>query len=144
MPGTPGRRRTGKGTRGDHQRKRVKTILYETDRPVRQRSMPTRYPDGEWTKPARAWWRTWALSPQATLFIESDWDALEKVLPLLEDFYETRNPRLHEIVRRTEERLGGTIGDRERMGLEIRKVDTSAPLRSVEVERLPDPRKEAQ
>lgn len=77
-------------------------------------------PDADDLSPeTRRWYDTWATSPQATLFVATDWQRLHMLARLVEDYFRSADPRLLGEIRLNEERLGATVGDRQRLRVKV-------------------------
>lgn len=79
-------------------------------------------PPGRWSAAAKRWWATWAASEQSALFLATDWQRLEMLLPLVQRYLQEPDKALMAEIRLNEERLGATAGDRMRL-----KWDTEKP-----------------
>ena len=129
-----GRAPKRQGTRQDRERKRGRHVLGPDDTLAKPPIIPLRWLEG---------WNTWAASPQATLFSATDWQSLKMLLPAVERYYKTGEARDHRMIRALETKLGGTIGDRETMALEIVDHPSAGvvPVPSMAATELRDPRK---
>lgn len=73
-------------------------------------------PEGHGFSPATVeWYETWRRSPQAQLFEETDWLALQVVLPLVEQHFRRPSAAAASEIRLTVASLGGTYADRLRV-----------------------------
>jgi hypothetical protein len=67
----------------------------------------------------RAWYDTWARSPQASQFMATDWQRLHLLAMLVEDIFRTDDPKLRKELlgelRLQEAKLGATPEDRLRL-----------------------------
>jgi len=89
--------------------------------------LPTR-PEGGWDERTLQWWDTWRTSPQAKLFIATDWQALVETAYLYdmlwaEDCSVASFVRLAAEVRQRCEKWGSTYSDRLKLRM---KVPTTA------------------
>lgn len=75
--------------------------------------------EGQWSDHARAYWDTWRLAPQAKIFLPTDWMRLRMLVPLVERYMSTPDPRLLAEIRQNEGLLGGTLGDRIRGRMKV-------------------------
>lgn len=92
----------------------------------------------KYSAPTRDWWDAWVKSPMAGAFLPTDWQRLMMLAPLVEEYYKNPKPSLLAEIRLNEERLGGTILDRRRGGLEVAKRDERpklAPVADIEARR---------
>jgi len=98
----------------------------ERDTKRRDASMTTIVPDGTIRGPELeaghgyspatvAWYQTWRRSPQAQLFEETDWLALQLLLPLVEAHSRRPSAAALSEIRLTTAALGGTYADRLRV-----------------------------
>jgi hypothetical protein len=67
----------------------------------------------------RRWWATWASSPQASKFHETDWQRLEMLAPLVDLYFGNPDRQLMAEIRQNEAKLGATPEDRERLRWKI-------------------------
>jgi hypothetical protein len=79
--------------------------------PKKARSLPGA---SKLTAATRRRWRTWATSPQAALFLETDWLVLERLAKLW-DAFERGDVGVAGEIRLTEAKLGATTEDRLRL-----------------------------
>lgn len=106
---------------------------------------------GRWSVAVREWFEVWRRSPQASQFVETDWNALRRCAVLLEEFYADPSAALAAEIRQIEAKLGATVDDRMRLRLRVhpRVAVDDAPAPEAESDgppRLrvaPDPRKRA-
>ncbi|MEV2279189.1 hypothetical protein AB0I72_26770 [Nocardiopsis sp. NPDC049922] len=66
------------------------------------------------------WWDTWAESPQAELFLSSDWERLQMLAPLVQAYWEEPKTSILAEIRLNEERLGATIRDRQSLRMTLK------------------------
>lgn len=100
-------------------------------RPADKKKKPRALPRAQDYKPAtRAWWKTWATSPQSAQFLETDWQRLTMVADLVDDFYCSIEPRerkmLLDQIAKEEKRLGATVDDRLRLRWKFVENDAEA------------------
>jgi hypothetical protein len=80
----------------------------------------------------RAWYATWASSPQASQFIETDWLRLHMTARLVDLFYRSEFPseakQLMSEIRLNEAKLGGTPEDRLRLRWRLGEAERAAEL----------------
>ncbi len=84
----------------------------------------------DWHPDTLRWWNAWRRSPQAQVFLSTDWERLITVAPLRDVI--ARNPLRPSAsaiaeLRLNEERLGATLADRIRLRMSV----TPAPLAAV-------------
>jgi len=60
------------------------------------------------SRATQAWYRTWCASPQATLFLPTDWQRLHMLAPLVGAFYADPTPKAFVEIRLSESLLGRT------------------------------------
>jgi hypothetical protein len=86
-------------------------------------------PEGEWHSRAQSWWLRWASSPQAAMFIETDWLYLEMLLVLVSKFWSissdpegstTLAKDLMVEIRQAQQKLGATPDDRSRLKWDLK------------------------
>lgn len=70
------------------------------------------------TAGARRFWRTWATSPQAAKWIETDWAELEITVKLVDAFYQGDTKLAGEIRQRVA-KWGATTEDRARLRMSV-------------------------
>lgn len=63
----------------------------------------------------RAWYRVWSTSPQAQLFIATDWQRLHQLALLVDAYYREPSKELMAEIRLNEAKLGATPEDRLRL-----------------------------
>lgn len=85
--------------------------LSTEDAPRRARPLPGA---SKLTAATRRRWRMWATSPQAALFLETDWLVLERLAKLW-DAFERGDLAVASEIRLTEAKLGATTEDRLRL-----------------------------
>jgi len=73
------------------------------------------------------WYETWRTSPQASVFLATDWQRLHMLAELVEQYWaEPRKEALSEI-RLNEASLGATAADRARLRWSVAESETAAP-----------------
>lgn len=72
---------------------------------------------GKWSAHVQRWWRTWARSPMASQFLETDWNHLRHVALLLESYIAEPSAAKWSAIQSAEERLGSTIAARLQLRL---------------------------
>lgn len=108
--------------------------------PVKAPALPNRR---KLSAPTRRWWDTWKSSPQAALFLSTDWQRLLLLVPMVEAYFGGDLSRLAEI-RLNEAKLGATPEDRLRLRWRLREADKDAeraePKAKTPARRRRDPR----
>lgn len=108
-------------------------------------------PEGDWHPRAQTWWLRWASSPQAAVFIETDWLYLEMLLVLVSRFWlissdpegpTTLAKDLMVEIRQAQQKLGGTPDDRSRLKWDL-STSAFAVERPSDVDELDKWRKRA-
>ncbi|MGW5773098.1 phage terminase small subunit [Streptomyces longwoodensis] len=74
------------------------------------------------TAGARRFWKTWATSPQATQWLETDWAELEITAKLVDSFYQGDTKVAGEIRQRVS-KWGATTEDRARLRMSVEDQD---------------------
>lgn len=80
--------------------------------------------EGEWSSHARAYWDTWRRSPQAKLFLDTDWMRLRLLLPLVESYLDSPHHMKLGEIRQNETLLGATHADRLRARIKVTPAET--------------------
>lgn len=77
------------------------------------------------------WWDMWCESPQAEVFLASDWMRLQMLAQVVDQFFMTGEKTLLAEIRLNEEKLGATVRDRQNLRMIIKKdeVETDVPGR---------------
>jgi hypothetical protein len=70
---------------------------------------------GDFNPPTFDWYATWAGSPQASMFVGTDWQRLAMLAPLVHDYFESPAKDLLGEIRLNEALLGATPVDRLRL-----------------------------
>jgi hypothetical protein len=75
----------------------------------------------------RRWWDMWVRSPQGKHFLESDWERLLMLVPLVDGYW--RDPKTATLgeIRLNEERLGATVMDRQRLRYKVESPKAPEP-----------------
>lgn len=82
----------------------------------------------EWPEAVLRWFTGWRTSPQAAVFLGTDWTRLGMLAYLVEEYLlEAKGPLLAEI-RLNEERLGATVADRQRLRFVVETAPQLAPV----------------
>lgn len=79
------------------------------------------------TKATREWWREMSRSPVAARFIGTDWVRLELLARLVDSYVRKPSHTVLAEIRLNEGLIGGTVGDRERLGIRVMLPSTPAP-----------------
>lgn len=82
-----------------------------------------------WLKATRDWWEAWCAAPQSALFVQTDWQRLTMLLPLVDGYNREKDPlkavKLMGEIRQNEAALGATHLDRLRARIKV--ADHSSP-----------------
>src|SRR3954447_15087134 len=98
MPGPP-----PKDPAARVRRNREHRIALDADAPIDAPLLP-----GAWPRAVLEWYGAWCSSPQAHLFISTDWQRLHMLAPLIAEYLANPTPHLMAEIRRTESLLGAT------------------------------------
>lgn len=113
-PPKPTRRRVNKNPLDD---------VIVTVRPKPKRK-PPRLPGG-FSAATRRWYQTWLDSPQAEAFQDTDWQRLQMVAPLVEQYFGEPKQQLMAEIRLNESLLGATTVDRLRGRIKIAEPEAA-------------------
>jgi hypothetical protein len=81
-------------------------------------------PSGDpWPDVVQAWYATWARSPQATQFTDTDWQRLHMLAPQVLDYWTTFDRAALAEIRMNETMLGATVADRKRLAWDVAADD---------------------
>lgn len=99
----------------------------------------------EWHRLTRAWWAKVWRSPMANEYLDTDVDGLVRLAVVVDQFYETLDPKLMAEIRLQEARFGLSPVDRSRLQWEVAKGEEAArrhqiPSRSQPANESDDPR----
>lgn len=85
--------------------------------------------EGVWSDAARAYWDTWRRSPQARLFLDTDWMRLRLLVPLVESYLASPHHMKLAEIRQNESLLGATHVDRLKGRIKVAgpEAETQAP-----------------
>lgn len=75
----------------------------------------------KWHRLTRAWWRSVWQSPMASEYLETDMHGLARLAMIIDDFYQSGNPKLLAEIRLQEARFGLSPIDRSRLQWEVQK-----------------------
>ncbi|GAA3136565.1 hypothetical protein GCM10010466_29220 [Planomonospora alba] len=89
----------------------------------------------------REWWDTWCSSPQASVFTPTDWQRLQMLAPLVEQYHQEPKTALLAEIRLNEERLGATVADRMRLRMKLAGPKEESKPKLAAVSSLSDRRK---
>ncbi|MFD6638318.1 hypothetical protein ACFWDN_21155 [Micromonospora chalcea] len=109
------RRRRNAPTHGE-------TVLPDDDE-VRGPSLAELAPGREFRPETVAWFETWRRSPQAAVFIATDWLRLATLAPIVDAYWKRPSAAALSEIRMNEERLGATVVDRMRARMVIASDD---------------------
>lgn len=93
-------------------------------------SLKKLYKRDGYLRATQKWWDTWANSEQAVYFSPTDWERLQMVAVLVDQFFGTGRQNksiLMAEIRQNETLLGATIMDRMRMRMAANKAPAAAP-----------------
>lgn len=76
---------------------------------------------GVWPRYVLDWWDVWRRSPQAKLFVETDWMRLRMLAPLVAAYWEAPDKAVMAEIRQNETLLGATHADRLRNRIKVEK-----------------------
>lgn len=119
----------GPAPSGQHQRERdtkrrqAGTVLVAPDGVVRGPDLK-----GKYLQRTKDWWETWRRAPQAQLFAETDWLALQMAADLFDANLRAPSAAKASEIRLITERLGATYVDRQRARIVIQPEDEQAQL----------------
>ena len=122
------------------------TTLSASEHSVDKPPMPSSYRvDGEGVKPlaaTRDWWATWETSPQAAVFVATDWQRLAMLVPVVDQYFRTGDIDFLKELRLQEQKLGATPEDRQRLKwrVEPKAADPSPPDESASVSSIEERR----
>lgn len=88
-----------------------------------------------WSQAALAYYETWRRSPQAKLFLDTDWMRLRMLVPLVERYLDAPDPKTLAEIRQNESLLGATHQDRLRARIRVDKpaeVETPAGVTALD------------
>lgn len=80
-----------------------------------------------WLPQTLSWWETWRRSPQAAVFLETDWQALARTAAIVERFWERPSGALAAEIRLVEASLGATVVDRQRARMKVEESEPDGP-----------------
>lgn len=112
------RRRRNAPTHGE-------TVLPD-DEEVRGPSLADLAPGREFRPETNAWFETWRRSPQAAVFIGTDWLRLATLAPIVDAYWKRPSAAALSEIRMNEERLGATVVDRMRARMRVETAEEAA------------------
>ncbi|AZU97377.1 terminase small subunit [Thermobifida phage P318] len=86
---------------------------------------PKLFKRAKYSVATQRWWDNWASSPQAAVFLPTDWERLQMLAPLVEAYWQDPKPALLAEIRLNEERLGATVRDRQSLRMTVAPGDGS-------------------
>lgn len=97
------------------------------------RTYETENPDGTMRTVAyltatRQWWKVHTTGTMATRFVGTDWVRLELLARLVDRYFRRPSHTTLAEIRMNEGLIGGTIGDRERLGVKIMLPSSPSPV----------------
>lgn len=78
---------------------------------------------GDWSEAVRSWYDTWRRSPQAQLFVATDWMRLRMLAPLVAGYMKLPTKDVLSEIRLNESLLGATHTDRLKARIAVQKPD---------------------
>jgi hypothetical protein len=99
--------------------------VWERDPDTREKFAVTKLRRRQYLPQTRNWYETFARSPMATKFTETDWVRLADIAPMKDSFYRGNHALASEI-RQQETKLGATVRDRIDMRMRIAKPPAAA------------------
>lgn len=98
----------------------------ELDRDARVDDAPE-LPGADGYLPATvSWYQEWCESAQAAQFLNTDWQRLHMIAPLVDSYFRNPVPRVMAEIRLNEAKLGATADDRLRLRWRLRRADQEA------------------
>lgn len=82
--------------------------------------------EGGWSERARSWYDTWRRSPQAAVFVATDWMRLRMLVPLVESYLEAPHHMKLAEIRQNESLLGATHTDRLKARIKVERPSAAA------------------
>lgn len=84
---------------------------------------------GRWLAATKRWYETWRRAPQAEVFLATDWQRLQMMLPLVDDYFARPHHLKLAEIRLNESLLGATHVDRlrGRIKVETKPETVAAP-----------------
>jgi hypothetical protein len=82
---------------------------------------------GDYGPDTLRWWTTWVTSPQSEAFLPTDFERLQMLAPLVEQFWTTGDKNILSEIRLNEERLGATLRDRQSLRMTISPKEPAKP-----------------
>ena len=80
----------------------------------------------EYSTATLRWWNTWCSSPQAAMFVATDWQRLIMLAPLIEEYFAKPSTKLMAEIRISESLLGATHVDRMRARVKVERATPSS------------------
>lgn len=77
------------------------------------------------------WWTTWRRSPLADAFLETDWQRLAMLAPLVADYFERPHHMKLAEIRQNESLLGATHVDRLKARIRVERDEPAKPAPGV-------------
>lgn len=97
----------------------VAEVPLSSDGSLRGPTLNTATGTAAWSKQTKSWWETWRRSPQSAVFLETDWQRLAMLAPLVEQYWQNPESKILSEIRLNEERLGATVVDRQRARMKV-------------------------
>ena len=80
-------------------------------------------PEGDWLPETVEWWEDWCASPQAKLFLATDWRRLRMLVPLVDKYHSEPEGKTLAEIRLNESLLGATHTDRLKARIKVERGD---------------------
>lgn len=96
---------------------------------------------GVWSRPVMDWWDAWRRAPQAKLFLDTDWQRLRMLAPLVEQYWILPDKNIMAEIRQNESLLGATHVDRLRGRIKVDRRSADDTQRSAGVTALDEYRR---
>lgn len=87
--------------------------------------------EGSWRADTRAWYDTWRWSPQAAVFLATDWARLRLMAPLVDSYFDRPTDRKLAEIRQNESLLGATLVDRLKARMWVDEPEAEKPAAGV-------------
>lgn len=119
--------------------------------PVATTVLPAEGPDGptpqlpgghDYDSRTLAWYETWRSSPQAAVFLATDWQRLHMLTLLVEEFWSEPSTKLLAEIRLSESLLGGTAADRMRLRWTVAEPEVKPARKSASKARAASSRRD--
>lgn len=82
---------------------------------------------GDWLPETVQWYQTWRRAPQAAVFVDTDWQRILMLLPLVNGYFRKPHHLTLAEIRLNESLLGATHADRLRARIKVEKPPVEVP-----------------